>query len=54
VSSIEDRGHTDAVTTPTRAGLRLSAAAADDVTTETYYYGHRSILTVTLDLDLDL
>ena len=46
--SIEDRGQTDRVTAPTRAGLRRRhrrAMAADDVKMETYYYGRQSVLT---------
>jgi len=46
--SIEDRGQTDRVTAPTRAGLRRRprrAMAADDVKMETYHCGRQSVLT---------
>ena len=57
--SIKDLGHTDCVITPTRAGLhrcrwprpchaaRLAALVRSyDVSMETYYYGHQSIIIV--------
>ena len=49
--SVEHWGRTDRVNTPTHAGLHRChwpqprQLAADDVTVETYYCGHQSILT---------
>jgi len=46
--SVEDRGQTDRVATPTSAGLhrfrwpRPRQLATDGVTVKTYYYGHQS------------